>query len=334
MAAKVRWGVLSTAKIGMEKVIPAMQKSNLVEIVAIASRDALRAKKAAKQLGIPKSYGSYQELIYDRDIDAIYNPLPNHLHVAWTIKAAEAGKSVLCEKPLSMSVEDIKRLIRIRDKGKVKIGEAFMVDSHPQWQKARELARAASFGDLSLISCQFSYNNRDPKNIRNIKEVGGGGIYDIGTYAVHCSRYISGQEPKRLIALLDFDPAMKIDRLASVIMEFPFGHATFTCSTQIVPYQRMQIFGTKRRIEVEIPFNAPNNRKCRIFTDSGDLTGAGIQTTEFPVCDQYTLQGEQFSRAVLGKGDVPVDLENALGNMRVLEAIFTSARTGKWVTLA
>ncbi len=333
MSKKVKWGVLSTAKIGVEKVIPGMQKASNLEVVAIASRDRAAAQATAKKLGIPTAHGSYDELIHNPDIDAIYIPLPNHLHVAWTIKAAEAGKHVLCEKPLSMNVQDIKRLIRVRDKTGKKIGEAFMVHTHPQWIRARELTQSSEFGELRAIAGFFSYNNRDPKNIRNVKEYGGGGIFDIGTYPIHTSRFIFGEEPTRVAALIENDPQFKVDRLSSIIMDFPSGHSVFTCSTQIVPYQRMQFFGTKRRVEIEIPFNALDDRKMRLFVDTGDLTGSSLQTIEIPTCNQYTVQGEEFSRAILEDSKVPVPLEDALANMQVIEAVFKAGQTGKWVAV-
>ncbi len=329
---KVKWGILGTAKIGVERVIPGMMKASNLEIVAMASRNRATAKDVAKQLGIPKSYGSYDELIHDKEIDAIYIPLPNDLHVAWSIKAAEAGKHVLCEKPISMTVQDLKRLIRVRDKTGKKIAEAFMVHTHPQWLKAKELTHNSEFGELKSINCVFSYNNRDPKNIRNIKEHGGGGIFDIGTYPIHISRFIFGEEPKRVFALLDIDPNFKVDRLSSVIMEFPSGHSIFTCSTQMVPYQKMQFFGVKRSLEVEIPFNALTDRKMKLYLDTGDLTGAGVETIEVPQCDQYTVQAEEFSRAILEDGTPAVTLEDSLGNMSTIEAVFKSAESGKWVS--
>lgn len=331
---KVKWGVMGTAKIGVEKVIPGMKKAENVELVGIASRDRAKAKDAAKKLGFPKSYATYDELIHDPEIEAVYIPLPNDLHVAWSVKAAEAGKHVLCEKPLSMNVQDIKRLIRTRDKTGRKIAEAFMVHTHPQWLKARELTHTSEFGELRAIAGFFSYNNRDPKNIRNSKEHGGGGIFDIGTYPIHTSRFIFGEEPKRVCALVENDPNFKVDRLVSVIMEFPSGQAIFTSSTQIVPYQRMQFFGTKRRLEIEIPFNAPEDRKTKLFLDTGDLTGGSIETIEIPVCDQYAVQGEEFSRAILEDSKPAVTLEDSLANMKVIEAIFRSGETGKWVTIS
>lgn len=314
---KIRWGVLGVAKIATTKVIPAMQLAGNVEIAAIASRDQAKARAAADQLGIPQGYGSYEELLHDSSIDAIYNPLPNHFHVPWSIRAAESGKHVLCEKPIGLSVAETRDLIAARDKAHVKIGEAFMARTHPQWLRAAELVRSGKIGDLRVVSGYFSYFNRDPQNVRNIAEIGGGGIMDIGCYPITLSRMIFAAEPLRVQAFLDRDPAFKTDRLASVILEYPQGHASFTCSTQLVPYQRMHIFGTTGHIEIEIPFNAPPDKPTRIFVNG--------EVEEFPVCDQYTIQGELFSRAILENTEVPVPLEDALKNMTVIEAIFRSA---------
>jgi predicted dehydrogenase len=314
---KIRWGILGVAKIATTKVIPAMQRAEHAEIAAIASRDLTKARAAAEQLGIPQSYGSYEELLADPAIDAIYNPLPNHLHVPWSIRAAEAGKHVLCEKPIGLSVAETRDLIAARDKAHVKIGEAFMARTHPQWLRAAEIVRSGRIGELRVVSGYFSYFNRDSKNVRNIAEIGGGAILDIGCYPITLSRMIFNAEPVRVRAFLDRDPEFKTDRLASVILEYPQGHASFTCSTQLVPYQRMHIFGTTGHIEIEIPFNAPPDRPTRIFIND--------EAEEFPVCDQYTIQGELFSRAILENTEVPVPLEDALKNMIVIEAIFRSA---------
>src|ERR1700722_4234781 len=310
---KIRWGILGVAKIATAKVIPAMQKASNVEIAAIASRDLNKARAAAEQLGIPQAYGSYEDLLQDPAIDAIYNPLPNHLHVPWSIQAAEAGKHVLCEKPIALSVAETRDLIAARDKAQVKIGEAFMARTHPQWIRAAEIARSGRIGEPRVVSGHFSYFNRDPKNVRNIAEIGGGGIMDIGCYPITLSRMIFAAEPLRVHAFLDRDPDFKTDRLASVILEYPQGHASFTCSTQLVPYQRMHIFGTTGHIEIEIPFNAPPDKPTRIFVNG--------EMEEFPVCDQYTIQGELFSRAILEDTEVPVPLEDALKNMTIIEAI-------------
>jgi predicted dehydrogenase len=328
---KVKWGVLSTAGIGVRKVIPAMQCGEWSEIVAIASRDGQKAESVARKLRIPKAYWSYEELLADPEIEAIYNPLPNHLHVPWSIKAAEAGKHVLCEKPISILAGEAKLLLEARDRADVKIGEAFMVRTHPQWLRTRELIRSGRIGELRSILGAFSYFNRDPANVRNILEYGGGGVLDIGCYPITTSRFIFGEEPSRVVGLIERDPEFKTDRLASVLLDFPSGQAVFTCCTQLVYYQRMQFFGTKGRIEIEIPFNAPNDRPCRIFIDDGrDLFGGGVHTETFPICDQYTIQGDLFSRAIRGDGEVPVSLEDACGNMAVIEAVFRSAETGRW----
>jgi predicted dehydrogenase len=331
MAKKIRWGVLGAAKIATTKVIPGMQKGKWSEITAIASRDRSKAQEAARKLGIPKAYGSYEELLADPEIDAIYNPLPNQLHVPWSIKAAEAGKHVLCEKPLSLTVAEAKQLLAVRDRTKVKIGEAFMVRTHPQWVRVRELVAAGRIGELRSATGFFSYFNNDPKNIRNIAEYGGGGVMDIGCYPINTSRFVFGEEPTRVIALVERDPQMKTDRLTSAILEFPSGQSTFTCSTQLVPYQRSQFFGTKGRIEIEIPFNAPPDCRCRILIDDGrDVFGGGVSSEEFAICDQYTVQGDAFSQAVLEGTEVPVPLEDAIRNMSVIEAVFRSAESGRW----
>jgi predicted dehydrogenase len=335
MENKLRWGVLSTANIGLKKVIPGMQRGQRTSVEAIASRNLDSAREAAAALGIAKAYGSYEALLADPDIDAIYNPLPNQLHVPWTIKAAQAGKHVLCEKPLSMTVAEAETLLAVRDKNQVKIGEAFMIRSYPQWLRVRELLRENRIGELRSIAGFFSYFNNDPANIRNQMESGGGGLMDIGCYLIHASRFAFGGQPTRVVGLIDRDPQTHVDRLTSAILDFPSGQSIFTCSTQMVPYQRIHFFGTKGRIEIEIPFNAPPDRATRIFIDSsGELFGSGITTETFPICDQYTLQGDAFSKAVIEGTEVPVPLEDAIGNMAVIEAIFASAQSGHWETPA
>ncbi len=332
---KVKWGILSTAKIGRLKVIPAMQRGELSEVVAIASRDGEHARETAAELGIPNAYGSYEELLADPEVEAIYNPLPNHLHVPWSIRAAEAGKHVLCEKPIALTADEARELVAARDRTGVLITEAFMVRSHPQWLRVRELVRAGSIGKLRAIQGFFSYMNRDAENIRNQVDIGGGGVYDIGCYPIVASRFLFEDEPRRVVALVERDPEMKIDRLTSAILEFPQGQASFTCSTQLVPYQRMQIFGESGRIEVEIPFNAPSDKACRIFLDGGsELGGAAATTEEFPACDQYTLQGDLFSRQVRSGEPAAFPLEDAVRNMEILEAVLRSGDEGGWVTLS
>lgn len=317
----------------MKKVLPAMQLGQYTSVDAIASRDLKRAKEAAAELGIAKAYGSYEELLADPDIDAIYNPLPNQMHVPWTAKAAEAGKHVLCEKPISLTVAEAKTLLAVRERTGVKIGEAFMIRSYTQWLRVGELLRAGRIGKLRSVAGFFSYYNDDPKNIRNQVECGGGALLDIGCYCIQAARYGFGQEPRRVVGLVERDPKMGIDRLTSAMLDFEGGQAIFTCSTQLVPYQKVQFFGTTGRIEMEIPFNAPKDRPTRIFVDeTGELFGSGIKVEEFPVADQYTMQGDAFSRAVLEGGEVPVPLEEAIANMAVIEAVFRSGETGRWET--
>jgi predicted dehydrogenase len=331
MSTKLRFGVLSTANIGLKKVIPGMQLGEHATVAAIASRDLAKAREAAKALDIPTAYGSYEELLADPNIDAIYNPLPNQLHVPWTIKAAEAGKHVLCEKPLSMDAPEAKTLLEVRARTGVKISEAFMIHSFYQWLRLRELLKDGRVGELRSVTAFFSYFNTDPANIRNRVETGGGAVYDIGCYCIHSSRYAFGQEPVRVVATVDRDPQLGTDRLSSAILEFPTGHAIFTCSTQLIPYQRVHFLGTRGRIEIEIPFNAPIDRPTRLFVDStGDLKGSGITSEIFPTADQYTMQGDAFAIAVRDDTEVPVTLEDSIGNMAVIDAIFRSAASGRW----
>ena len=331
MADKVRWGVLGTAKIALAKVIPAMQRSPWCEITAIASRDLAKAKDAARELNIPNACGSYEELLADANVDAVYNPLPNHLHVPWTVKAAEAGKHVLCEKPIALNAAEAKTLIDVRDRTGVRIQEAFMVRTHPQWLETRRLIRSGRIGSLRSIGGFFTYFNPDPANIRNKLELGGGGLMDIGCYPITISRFMYDAEPRRVLGMIERDPVFGTDSLTTAVLDFPNGHATFTCSTRLAPYQRMIFMGTEGRIEVLIPFNAPNDRPTRILLDSGqDLTGASVEIIDFPVCDQYEIQGTLFSRAIREDREQEIPLEDAISNMAVIDAVFQSARTGKW----
>ena len=331
MSTKVRWGVLGAAKIAITKVIPAMQQGELSEVVAIASRDGAKARETADKLGIATSYGSYEELLADSNVDAIYNPLPNHLHVPWSIKAAEAGKHCLCEKPVALNVAELRTLIEVQERTRLVIGEAFMVRSHPQWLRCRELVQSGSIGPVRAITGVFSYFNRDAKNVRNNTLWGGGALMDIGCYPVQVSRFLLGEEPLRVSAFIDRDPEFGIDRLTSGVLEFKSSHAVFTCSTQMIARQKVEIFGEKGRIEVEIPFNPQPDRPTRIFVDrAGDLFGAGVISQEFPPCNQYTLQGDAFSKAILDGGEPPTPLSDSLGNMSVIDALFESARSGKF----
>ena len=318
MMSKVRWGVLSTANIGTKRVIPAMQLGEYCHIKAIASRSPEKAQTAAKQLGIPQAYGSYEALLADADIDAVYIPLPNHLHVPWSIKALDAGKHVLCEKPISMTWPEAQDLLDASQKHpQLKIMEAFMYRGHPQWQRARQLVTEGKIGELRTIQSFFSYYNVDPNNVRNQADIGGGGLMDIGCYCISLSRFIFNDEPQRVSGILEYDPELEVDRLASGILEFRKGTATFTCATQLADYQRVNIFGTEGRLEIEIPFNAPNDQPGRIWHQHG----SEIEEIVFDICDQYTIQGDRFSQAVLNDTAVPTPLEDAVANMKVIDAL-------------
>ena len=317
MVDKVRWGILGTASIALRKVIPAMQRSPWCEITAIASRDAAKAKQAAADLNIPNAYGSYEELLADNAVEAIYNPLPNHLHVPWTVKAAEAGKHVLCEKPIAMSAIEARTLIDVRDRTGMRIQEAFMVRTHPQWLETRRLIHSGRIGTLRSIDGFFSYFNPDPSNIRNQLDLGGGALMDIGCYPITISRWIFNAEPQRVLGLIERHPVFGTDTLTTAVLEFAEGHSTFTCSTQLAPYQRMIFHGTEGRIEVLIPFNAPNDQPTQILLND--------ELIEFPVCDQYEIQGSLFSQAIRENSEQPIPLEDAINNMTVIDAVFKSA---------
>lgn len=326
--SKIRWGVLSTANIGIEKVIPAMQQSEFCEIVAIASSRIEKAQDAAMKLGIQKAYGSYEDLLNAPEIDAVYIPLPNHLHVSWSIKALEAGKHVLCEKPLAMTATEANKLLGTAEKyPKLKIMEAFMYRHHPQWQRARQMIDEGKIGDLRTIQSFFSYYNADTADIRNIAEFGGGGLMDIGCYCISLSRFIFGAEPRRVCGIIEFDPQFKTDRLSSGILDFGRGTSTFTCATQLAPFQRVNIFGTDGRIEIEIPINAPPKRPCKIAYQHGNES----VEISFDICDQYKIQGDLFSKAILHDSEVPTPLDDAVANMKVIDALIKSAENGTWV---
>jgi len=311
-----------------------MQQCEWCEISAIASRDIRKAEDAARSLGIPKAYGSYEDLLADPDIEAIYNPLPNHLHVPWSIRAAQVGKHVLCEKPLALNAAEARSLIEVRDRARVKIGEAFMVRTHPRWLRAREIVRAGRIGELRLIQAFCGYFNRDAKNVRNLPECGGGALLDIGCYPVTLSRFLFGEEPTRVMGLLEHDPDMKTDRLTSAILEFPSGQCSFTCSTQLAYNQRMILFATKGRIEIDRPINPVTDQPSRLVIDENpaDPTGSGITTETIDTCNQFTIQGDLFSRAIREDAEVPVPLEDSVHNMAAIDAIFRSAQSGRWET--
>ena len=326
---QIRWGVLGAAKIGFEKVIPAMQQGRYTRVEAVASRSEEKGRAMAGKLNIPKVYGDYESLLADPEIDAVYIPLPNHLHVAWSIKALEAGKHVLCEKPIGLNAAEAKSLLDAsRRHPDLKIMEAFMYRHHPQWQAAKRLVADGGVGELCTIQSFFSYFNIDGGNIRNIAEVGGGGLMDIGCYCISLARFLFGSEPERVCAAREIDPKFKTDRIFNGTMDFGNGTSQFTCSTQLEPYQRVNILGTKGRIEIMIPFNAPPDQPCIIAYQQGGT----VKEIQFEVCDQYTIQGDLMSKAILDDTDPPTPLEDAWLNMIALDALRESAEKGGWVS--
>jgi predicted dehydrogenase len=332
VSKKVNWGVLSTAKIAREHVIPAMQAGEVTNVVAIASRDEHRAKDLATKFGIAKAYGSYEALLADPEVEAIYNPLPNHLHASLTIKALEAGKHVLCEKPIALNADEAHQIDEARQKTGLLVAEAFMIRFHPQWQLVRDTVRSGRLGDVRAIHTIFSYFLADPDNIRNQAKIGGGGLYDVGCYAINTARYIFESEPERVIGLFAIDPDLKTDRMMSGLAEFADSrHLAFTCATQLVLCQSVQVLGTLGRVEIEIPFNAPAGTGTSISIDDGrDLAGSGREVVQLPACNQYTLQGDAFSRAVMGERSLEWGTSDAVLNMRVIDAFFRSARSRTW----
>jgi predicted dehydrogenase len=327
----VKWGILSTANIGMTKVIPGMLKSQELEVVGIASRSLRTAKAAAKQLGIANAYGSYEEMLEDPEIEAIYNPLPNHLHVRLTLAAARAGKHVLCEKPIAISTKGANALRSVPSG--IIVQEAFMVRHALQWQDAKARVKRGEIGDVRAMQVWFSYFNTDPKNVRNMADIGGGGMLDIGCYPVAVSRYIFGTDPLRAAATIDYDPKFRTDRLAGGLLEFPGGrHLSFTCSMQLAPWQRVQIVGTKGRIEIEVPFNAPADKATRIFVQG--MTMNEGKWHSYAISDQYQLQAESFSRMVRKKQKQVWGVDDAITNMRILDALFRSGKSGKFEKIA
>jgi predicted dehydrogenase len=328
---KVRWGILSTSRFAQTKILPALRRSTHLEVAAIASRDLDLARKIAAEHAIPKAFGSYEELLADPEIDVIYNPAPNHLHVPWSIKALEAGKHVLCEKPIALSAPEAQTLLDAsRRRPRQKIMEAFMYRLHPQWRRAVAIVRDGGVGEPLAVQTLFSYFNDDPSNVRNQPGIGGGALMDIGCYAISVARLVFGAEPRRVLGRSDIDLRFGTDRVTSGLLDFGRATSSFTCGTQLAPYQRVHIVGSEGRVEIEIPFNAPPDRPCRIWHQRGEH----IDEITFEVCDQYTIEGDALSRAILDDTPVPTPLEDAVANMRVIDAVVASASAGTWVDVA
>jgi len=322
----LRWAVLGTGRFVTTVAIPAMKQCQQAQVTGIASRSAQAAESAAEQLGLPKSYSSYEAALQDPEVNVIYNALPNHLHVEWSIRAMRAGKHVLCEKPISLTLEGCRRLMEARDQARVLIGEAFMIRHHRQWARALELAESEA-GQIRNVVGIFSYDNRNPANIRNQADCGGGALWDIGCYLVLVSRMAFRSEPIRVYAAMDVDPQFGVDRLTSAVLTFASGHSVFSCGTQMAPFQNVQLIGTKGRVEVEIPFNAPVDGPCSLIVQRDGLPKGVFETETFRV-NQYAAQADEFSSAVLGYGQPLTTLEDSARTVRAIEALFESARSG------
>ena len=330
MSGTVRWGILSTADIGVRKVIPGIRKAARCEVVAIASRDGEQARAVADQLGIPSAHASYEALLADPGVDAVYIPLPNHMHMDWTIAALRAGKHVLCEKPLAMTADDAQRMVDVAHETGLHLMEAFMYRQHPSWVAAMDLVESGRIGTLTAVQSWFSYYNDDATNIRNIVEYGGGALFDIGCYTINLSRMVFGGEPLHIQASVRRDRATGVDALVSAILDFDGGIASFTCAIRSESDQRVHIYGTKGRISIDIPFNIPPDRPTRIRLTAGGDPPVAPDTTvlEFPTTDPYTAEVERFVSAVLDGGPTPVPPEDAVANLRVIDTIFAIAERG------
>ncbi|MBI2775709.1 MAG: Gfo/Idh/MocA family oxidoreductase [Chloroflexi bacterium] len=332
--AEVRWGILSTASIARQKVIPGIQGADRCRVLAIASRDPARATEVAREAGIPTAHGSYEALLADPNVDAVYIPLPNHLHADWTIAAARAGKHILCEKPMAMTPADAERMIEVAEAEGVRLMEAFMYRLHPSWVAVRELVASGRIGRLMAVQSWFSYFNDDPANIRNIRAAGGGALYDIGCYSVNLSRMLFGGEPTRVEASIQRDPVSGVDVVTSGLLEFADGVATFTCSTRAEDDQRVHVYGTDGRISIGIPFNIPPDRPTQISLTHGGQppVSPATETITFEAADPYAVEAAAFAAAILDGGPTPVPPQDAVANLRVIERLFRSGSGG--VTMA
>jgi predicted dehydrogenase len=332
--SKVKWGVLSTANIGVKRVIPAIMAGQRGVVAAIASRDAERATRIAATFGITRSYGNYQSLLDDPEIEAIYNPLPNHLHVEWTVKALEAGKHVLCEKPIGLNAAEAQAIVAARDRSGRRVIEAFMVRYHPQWQRVRTLVRTGRIGSVRAIQSAFVFTVLDPRNVRNQADIGGGALYDVGCYPIVTARYVFGTEPNRAIALIDRDPLLGVDRVTSGLLAFPDGgQLVFSSALHLAPYQRVVILGSEGRIEVSVPFTPQKEHGCRLVIDSGKtLDGSSTVFEDFPPVDQFAVQCDLAAAVFRNETTQEFPIEDAIANMRVIDALHRSAVSGHWET--
>jgi predicted dehydrogenase len=329
---KIQWGILSTANIALKRVIPAIFSGERGTVAAIASRDEARAAEAAARFGISRSYGSYQTLLDDPEVEAIYNPLPNHLHVEWTVKALNAGKHVLCEKPLGLNAAEAQAIVEARNRNRKRVIEAFMVRYHPQWHRVRALVRSGRIGQVQAIHAAFLFTQLDPNNVRNRADIGGGALYDVGCYPLVTARYVFGSEPTRAVALISRDAKMGVDTLTSGLLEFPGGgQLIFSSALQLASFQRVTILGTAGRIEVPLPFTPSKDQSCRIVIDSGrSLDGTSAEFEDFPAVDQYALQCDTAASVFRDEIEQEFPIEDGIANMRIIDALYRSAASRHW----
>ena len=332
----VRWGVLGTAAIARSRFIPATKEAPAASLVALASRDAEKAKALARQFGVARHYGSYDELLHDEDVEALYVPVPNHLHLEWSIRALEAGKHVLCEKPLCLTAADVVTLQAARDRSGRYIEEAFSYRNHPQWARIAELLTSGAIGAVRAVQCTLAKQFLDPTDIRNDPERGGGALYDLGTYAISACSAALGRAPNRVIAALDRDPEFRVDRLSTALLDYGDAHASFTVGLQSGPsgwatHQQFSVLGSDGWLRCDFPYAHARPTPCHVYV--GDRTSHGAVETAvyaFEPVNQYALQVERFSRYLRGEAVPSWPIEDSLLTLRITEALFASAQDSQW----
>ena len=325
----VTWGVLSVASHFVGRINTNVRKSPLNVVQAISSRSMERAKAAASRLGIPRAYGSYADLLADKEIEAVYIPLPNKLHAEWVKKAADAGKHVLCEKPFAMNAEEAQEAFDYGKRKGVLVMESLMYRFHPQWIRAGEIVRDGELGEIHAVNAFFSYMIPYPGNVRNIPEIGGGGMRDVGSYCVSAARFLMGVEPKRVLALMHRDPGLKTDTLSTGVLDFGKARSVFTVGTQTQAWQQVDVVGSGGRLTVHIPFNANPDTPAQITVTAWN----GTRAVYTPVADQFVEVFDAFSRAVRAGGPVPQPPEDTVANQKVIDALFKSEKSGTWESL-
>ncbi|TCO10918.1 Gfo/Idh/MocA family protein [Natronoflexus pectinivorans] len=323
---KIKIGVLGVSNHFIKRIVLPLRKTKNCYIYAIASRKREQAEQIAKEFNIPVAHQNYQELIDDPEIDAVYIPLPNHLHAEWTIKALKAKKPVLCEKPLSMDANEAIALHKLSAESKIPLMEAFMYRFHPLWKHIKDMIATNQIGDINQIQTSFSYNNPSPGNIRNIEEYGGGALMDIGCYAVSVPRFLLGKEPSRVLSLVTRHPEFKTDMHTSGILDFDESRASFYVSTLSEPFQKVDIIGTSGSITVHLPFNTYVDVPAEVSISSS----TGSRIIKFPPSDAYGLMFDAFAEALINEQPMPVETMDAVNNMKVIDALKKSAQSNVW----